>query len=348
MIKMKITVVGAGAIGGVIGAYLAKGGKEVELVDVDVTHVEAINTNGLTIIAQETTFNVPIKAYTPQELLEKKEMLQCILLCVKAQFTKDALRPLLPLMDENSFVVSVQNGLCELEIAELVGENRTVGGFVNIFADYIEPGVVSYGGKGALSIGELDGDISLRLKELEQELSVLDRVVISDNVTGYLWGKLAYGAILTATALTNETIADIIDNTRYRVMLMNIAAEVLAVADHIGVKTNAFDDWNPSDAYPRSTRDLDRMNQQLDIHVQRLRGYSKVYSGIWRDIAVRKRKTEKPYHFIPVFKIANDAHIEMPLCRLLLNMLDELENDKRSFSLENLEILLKKDQEIYK
>jgi 2-dehydropantoate 2-reductase len=344
---MKITVVGAGAIGGVLGAYLAKGGREVELVDVNEAHVESIKANGLTIKSQEEEFNVPIKAYTPEQLLDKNVEIQCVLLCVKAQFTKDALRPLLPLMDENSFVVSVQNGLCEIEISEVVGESRTVGGFVNIFADYIEPGLINYGGKGALSIGEIDGSYSPRLKELEQEMAVLDRIVISDNVTGYLWAKLAYGAILTATALTNEEMASIFDNPRYRVMLMNIASEVLAVADYVGVKTTAFDDWDPADAYPRETRDLERMNKQLDLHVNRLRGYTKVRSGIWRDIAVRKRKTEKPHHFIPVFKKAEEAKIELPLCRLLLELLDEIENGKRDFSLENLEILLRKDQEIY-
>lgn len=344
---MKIIVIGTGAIGGVLGAYLAKGGRNVELVDVVEEHVNTLNTQGMKIIAQDHTFVVPVKAYTPQQLLDKKEMLECVLLCVKAQFTKEALWPLLPLMDENTYVVSVQNGLCELEIAEVVGRERTVGGFVNIFADYLEPGVISYGGKGALSIGELDGSITPRLKEMEKEMAVLDRIVISDNVAGYLWSKLAYGAILTATALTNEEMADIFDNHRYRGMLMDLAAEVLAVAEYAGVKTTAFDDWDPADAYPREKRDLVRMNRQLDIHVKRLRGYSKVHSGIWRDIAVRKRKTEKPYHFIPVFKLSREAQIPMPLCELLLEMLHELEEGKRPFSLDNLEILLKKNQEIY-
>ncbi|MGI6066848.1 MAG: hypothetical protein ACOYI2_10235 [Bacillota bacterium] len=58
---------------------------------------------------------------------------------------------------------------------------------------------------------------------------------------------------------------------------------------------------------PGETRDLERMNKQLDIYAKRLRGYTKVHSGIWQDIAVGKRKTEKPYHFIPVFKLAEEA-----------------------------------------
>jgi 2-dehydropantoate 2-reductase len=341
---MKITIIGAGAIGGVIGAYLARGGRDVEVVDVNEEHIGAIKKNGLKIVSKDNQFNVPIKASTPEQLIAEGNRLECVLLSVKAQYTKDALQPLLPLIGENSFVVSVQNGLCENDIAELVGKEHTIGGFVNIFADYIAPGYINYGGKGALSIGELNGDISPRLKEIEQEMSVLDKFIITDNVMGYLWGKLAYGAMLTATALTNETIADVFDNPRYRNMLMNLAAEVLAVADYEGVNTIAFDDWNPADAYPRETRDMMRMNQQMDIHVRRLRGYSKVHSGIWRDIAIRKRKTEKPHHFKPVFKLAEEARIDMPLCRLLLKLLNEVENNERSFSVENLEELLVKDE----
>lgn len=344
---MKITIVGAGAIGGVIGAYLAKGGRNIEFVDVVEEHIEALKTHGIQIIAQEETFTVPVKAYTPEKLLQKQETLQCLLLCVKAQHTQKALQPFLPMMDKNSFVVSVQNGLCEMEIAELIGMERTVGGFVNIFADYLEPGVISYGGKGELAIGELNGKTSPRLKALERAMSVLDRITISANIPGFLWAKLAYGAILTATALTNETIADIIDNHRYRNMLMNIAAEVLAVADYAGVKAVAFDDWNPEDAYPIENRNNEQMNKQLDVHVKRLRSYSKVYSGIWRDIVVRKRKTEKPYHFIPVFKLATEANLDMPLCKLLLAMLSEVEIGKRPLSIDNLEVLFKKNQNIY-
>ena len=339
---------GAGAIGGVIGALLSRKGRNVELVDIAEDHVKKINQDGLTIKSQDETFTVPVKAYTPDQLLKNDEKVECILLCVKAQFTKDALTPLLPLLTDDSFVVSIQNGLCEIDIAEVVGEERTLGGFVNIFSDYIEPGVISYGGKGSVSVGELNGKYTPRLQALENELLALEQVKISENVYGYLWAKLAYGGILTATALTNEKMADVFNNRRYRVMLMNLAAEVLQVADYVGVKTVAFDDWNPDDAYPIESRDLDKMHAQLDIHVERLRKYTKVHSGIWRDIVVRKRKTEKPYHFKPIFNLAEWANIEMPLCRLLIDMLQEIENGEREMSTQNLDILLEKNNEVYR
>ena len=344
---MRITIVGAGAIGGVIGSLLLGRGRHAEFVDVDEEHVAAINAAGFKLIGQDATQVVPARAYTPQEILDRGTTLQAVLLCVKAQHTRGALVPLLPLFDRNTFVISIQNGLCEFEIAEIAGVERTIGGFVNIFADYLEPGVVSYGGKGALYVGELDGSITTRLREIQNELSVLDRIEVSTNIFGFLWAKLAYGAILTATALTNETMHSIIGQERYRNLLMDIAGEVLQVAHHAGVIPVAFDDWNPADAFPIAGRDAERMNRQLDIHVERLKGYSKVYSGVWRDIAIRKRPTEKHHHFEPIFKMADQDDIPMPLCRLLMKLLAEIERGEREFSCDNLEELLVLDQRTY-
>ena len=67
--------------------------------------------------------------------------------------------------------MSAQNGLNELAIAEVVGAERTVGAFVNFSADYLEPGLIHFAGRGAFYIGELDGSISPRLRQLQQALS---------------------------------------------------------------------------------------------------------------------------------------------------------------------------------
>ena len=345
---MKITVIGSGAIGGVVGACLTRGGCDVMMLDVVPEHVKKMQEDGLVLVTPEGREVIPVRADTVDHFLKTaKEKLECVLLCVKAQFTCSALQPFLPLMDKDSFVISVQNGLCEYEIAKLVGPERTLCGFVNIFADYLEPGIVNYGGKGALAIGEMDGTITPRLKSLEKELKGLDRLEISDNVFGYLWGKLGYADILTATALTNETMADVIDNTKYRVMLMDLASEVLEVAVRKHVRLIPFDDWDPADAYPRTNRNLDKMNRQLDIHVQRLRSYTKVHSGIWRDIAVRHRKTEMRAQLMPVVRMGGEFGLGLPLTRLNLDLLDEIQEGKRDFSMQNLDILLEKDCELY-
>src|SRR6185436_18267244 len=91
----------------------------------------------------------------------------------------------------DGYVVSLQNGLNELQISSLVGAQRTIGAFVNFSADYLEPGLIHFGGRGAFKIGELDGQITPRVLELQRALSAWGRVDVTDNIWGFLWGKQA-------------------------------------------------------------------------------------------------------------------------------------------------------------
>ena len=77
---------------------------------------------------------------------------------MKAHDTEAAIDALAPFVADDGYVVSLQNGLNEQVIAERIGEQRTIGAFVNFGADYLSPGVVHYAGHGAVVVGELDGD----------------------------------------------------------------------------------------------------------------------------------------------------------------------------------------------
>ncbi len=345
---MEILVIGAGAIGGVIGGLLTKGGCDVRLLDVAEDHVRAMQENGLTLVYPDgSRETIPVKADTVADYIAgASKAPECMLLCVKGQFTEAALKPFLPLMDANSFVVSIQNGLNEYKIAEMIGEERTVSGFVNIFSDYLEPGVINYGGEGALVIGEMDGSISPRLEMLKEELKGIEQLEISDNVLGYLWAKLGYAMVLIATTLTNETMADCIDDRRYRKMFIELSAETYEVASAEGFSLPEFDDYIPELIYPREAQDWDKLNAMIDKHVERLRGYTKVHSGFWRDLVVRKRKSEISVFEDPVKQCAAKHGIAIPLTDLTLHMFHELEAGTRPFTTDNLDILASAYREI--
>ncbi|MCB0106992.1 MAG: ketopantoate reductase family protein, partial [Caldilineaceae bacterium] len=161
------TVVGAGAIGGTVGAYMARAGLDLLFVDADAAHVAAMNNDGLTIRGYEETFTVPVKAVTPDNL---PDTLGVVLLATKAPATQAALAQIAPRLAADGFIVSIQNGLNELVISEAVGRERTVGCFINFSADYLEPGVIHFGGPGAFWLGELDGAITPRLQQLQTDL----------------------------------------------------------------------------------------------------------------------------------------------------------------------------------
>ncbi|MBI3733086.1 MAG: NAD(P)-binding domain-containing protein, partial [Chloroflexi bacterium] len=225
---MRLLVWGAGAIGGTISAYLSRAGHDLTLVDRAAEHVNAINTAGLRITGPVEEFTAHPSAFTPETLTGQFET---ILLCVKAQDTEGATRALLPHLSVNGCVVSVQNGLNELTIARIAGPARTVGCFINFGADYMEPGVVHFGGRGAVVLGELDGVTTPRVQSLHALFRDFEpNAIITANIWGYLWGKMAYGALLFATALTNEAIADALAAPAYRDLYIALAREVLRVA----------------------------------------------------------------------------------------------------------------------
>ena len=145
-----VLIWGAGAIGGTVGAYLARAGQGVHFVDRDAEHVAAINGRGLEITGPIAEFRVAAPASAPADV---RGRFATIFLCVKAQDTADASRALLPHLTDDGYVVSAQNGLNELTIAKILGEPRTMGCFVNFGADWLGPGRILYGNRGAVVIG---------------------------------------------------------------------------------------------------------------------------------------------------------------------------------------------------
>lgn len=334
---MNFVVVGAGAIGGVIGGYLARAGHRVLFVDKDPDHVRALREQGLSIRTASETFTIPVDALSSDAFAAEATPLDdvdAVLLAVKAQHTEDAVTSFSHRLPETACVV---NGLCEGVIARYVEPERTVGAFVNLFADCVEPGVVEYGGVGSLFIGELDGQITPRLRQLQTALQAWGDARITGNIHGYLWSKLAYGAVLTVTALTNETMADVMEPAENRPLLFALAREVLAVAKALGIECMPFDDWEPALVYPGA--DEEALDASWERLILRLRSYTKVRSGIWRDMAVRGRKTEVPWHLGPVIQEGRRLGHEMRLTERLLDMIREAETGQRPLSLTNLEEL---------
>ncbi len=190
--------------------------------DADPDHVAAINANGLRIEGPVESFSVEARAVTPEEL---PDGLGAVLLAVKSQHTESALGTVAPRLAANGFVVSLQNGVNERAIAALLGPERTVGAFVNFGADYLGPGRIFLGGRGALYVGELDGRRTNRLERLLRDLPDAKETA---NIIGFLWAKEAYGAMLFATAVSDLSIADALAEPRYRPVYVQLAREVLA------------------------------------------------------------------------------------------------------------------------
>jgi len=304
---VKYVVVGAGAIGGTVGARLLRDGHDVLLCDADADHVAAINARGIALEGPLESFTVPARAIAPDAL---PDGLGAVLLAVKHQHTRTAMERIAPRLAPDGFVVSLQNGLNAPLLSAAIGRHRTVCAFVNFGADYLEPGRIHYAGRGTFMLGEPDGSASARVAALAADLGAEP----TGNIAGYLWAKEAYGAMLFATAVSDLAIADAFAEPRYRELFLGLAREVLAQTE---ARPEPFDGFDPYD-----------LEGSLERLVAFNRRSAKTHSGIYRDLAVRRRPVE------PLLE-----GLGGPLCRRTLELIGEIEAGRRRCEVANLELL---------
>jgi 2-dehydropantoate 2-reductase len=331
-----ILIWGAGAIGGTLGAYLARAGEDVLLVDIVEAHVDAMKRDGLFIEGPVETFRQPVQAATPDDV---EGRFKRIILAVKAHHTREAVRALKPHLADDGTVLSAQNGLNELVIAEEVGPERTVGCFVNFGADWLEPGRILFGNRAAVAVGGIDGQTTDAVRDYHRLLSIFEpKAVLTDNIWGYLWGKLGYGSLLFATALTNASMSENLASERHFPVFHRLGQEVMAVAKARGVNPLGFNGFDPEAFMPgadeaaarRSVADMAEFNRHT----------AKTHSGIWRDLAVRKRKTEVDAQIAIIATLGREAGIATPAVSKLVSLIHDIEDGRREQSWSTLDEML--------
>ena len=308
---MKLFVIGAGAIGGTLGARMFRDGHDVTLVDADAAHVAAIRRDGLRIEGPVEEFVVRVPAILPEELPDTVEHAVVAVKSLHTAAVADLLRDRLA---PDGYVLTVQNGLTADVLIEAVGRERVLASFVNIGADLMAPGVVLQGNVATFRVGELaGGPVTPRVARLAE---VLPYAEATDNVLGYLWGKEVYGAMMWAGAVSDLPIAETLERPEYRGLMTAISEEVLAQAP---VTVEGFDGFEPDDL-PGSFDRLAAFNRRS----------AKTHSGIYRDLVVRKRKTE-------VDEVHKD--IQGPVFDKVVEMIHDIEEGRRTCEVANLDEL---------
>lgn len=308
---MKAVIIGAGAIGGTIGAHMARAGHDVLLCDADEAHVAAINRRGLHIVGPVNDFVVEVPAVTPDGLPDGFDR---AMVAVKSHHTEAAAALLTHRLARGGSVLSVQNGLTADVLVDAVGRERVLSSFVNFGADLMAPGEIMQGNIGTFRVGELDGGaVTERAREYADALPYAEA---TGNVLGYLWGKEAYGAMLWAGAVSDLSIAESLVDPRYRRLMVDVAREVLAQAP---VPVESFDGFDPDD-----------LDGSLDRLAEFNRRSAKSHSGIYRDLMVRRRKTE-------IDMVLQD--VDGPIFRRIAEIIHDIENGRRTCEIANLDEL---------
>ncbi|QYE34171.1 hypothetical protein KZX46_15465 [Polymorphobacter sp. PAMC 29334] len=347
---MKVTIIGAGAIGGLAGAYMTRAGHDVLLVDRWAEHVDAMNRDGIFIDGIRGEMRVPVHAAHIDALADVVNgPLEAVLIATKSQHTEEALRQIVPLLGGDSFVVSFQNGFNEPRIAEVLDETgvgsagRVIGSIPNYGGALVDPGHLEFVHEGPIQLGEMSGAPTPRLAELAAMLGELTEVQVSSNIWGQIWAKEVYSAQVVFSALADARIHETLGNERYARVAGAVVREALEIADANGIAVEAFDFFDPANYRVKTADDTARLIANINHAIWLLKKdqkpgghvFRKQGSGIWWDIVYRNRPSEVRSSNGKLVDFGRAVGADTRLNERLCGMIYEIEQGERQLGLHN-------------
>lgn len=232
---MRIALIGAGAMGTIIGAHLTEGGYDVELIDNYKEHIEALREKGAQIIGGvEKT--VPVKAIFPEEASGKYDL---VLSLTKHSGIIESLERIKPNTHEDTVVLTLQNGMPEEKSRQVFPEKNLMGGGMEFSGTFIGPGVSKLASAKetlGISFGSYLGPVTDKVLEVKKVLEALGHVEITDNLRGVRWTKLTDNSTFSGfqTAL-GCTVGEILDDDSAMDCIAEIGMECAKVIKAQGV-----------------------------------------------------------------------------------------------------------------
>ena len=240
----KIAVIGVGAIGGSLGGFMSLNGEDVTLIDPWRESVDKMRSGGLLLDGSTGEHRVEVKALHTDDVSGLDERFDVVIIGVKSYNTRWAAELMLPHMKEDTWVVSVQNGINELQIAPIVGARRTLGCITTISANMMEPAHVNRTQSVSQSIqarpvcfkvGELDGGVTPRIKELAEMFQPAGECVVTEDLWAERWTKLAINCMANPTAsMTGATNYSMRADDGSRQLMLKFGVEAMKVGRTLG------------------------------------------------------------------------------------------------------------------
>lgn len=232
----RYAIYGAGSLGTVLGAYITKNGGKIDLVNRNKAHVAALNEKGATITGK-VEMNVPVVALTPEEMSGKYDV---ILLMTKQLYNREVVTFLKDYLADDGVIVTLQNGLPEPLIAEIVGENRTMGCVVEWGATLKEAGVcVLTSEPDSLSFhtGRMNGITDEQFDTVKALLELMCPVHEEKNLIGARWSKLLINATFSGLGtVVGGTFGDVSGNKKARRVAVRCIKECIDVGRSAGAE----------------------------------------------------------------------------------------------------------------
>ncbi|MFD1360845.1 ketopantoate reductase family protein [Lentibacillus salinarum] len=303
---MNIAIAGSGAMGCRFGSMLDESGNSVLLVDNWKEHIETINNRGLTIINESGTHNQKITACIPEEAGDKVDLL---IVFTKAMHTESMVNRCQKLIGENTRVVTLQNGLGNIETLEkYVPRNRIIAGVTTFGTELLGPGEIQALGSGRVQIMQADRE---ETKEIQEVAYIMNEagmnVEISANVSVSIWNKVAFNCVLnTLCTLMRDTVSAVGSYSEINDVINEIIDEIILVAGEEEIYLNKDSIMNMITAVfdlKMSGNHLPSMHQDM----------------------VNRRKTEIDFLNGAIVKKADLYQISVPVNRFIVHLIKMME-----------------------
>jgi 2-dehydropantoate 2-reductase len=324
----RILLAGVGGIGGVIAARLLQAGHRPILLTANASITEAIRARGVQVIEGGLRQSIAAEAVTTIEELPGDARFDLALLLMKANAVVAAARQIAPRLGPAGFLVPCQNGIVEDAVAEAVGAEKVVAAIVGWGGTMHEPGVYEKTGPGAIHIGELDGRPSQRAERLAAILRAASPVVVSQNIRGVLWSKLAINCVITTLgAVTGRTLGEMLKQKNIRRIFLGVYREVIDTAEALSVRLERVA-ADPKLLYlPAGAGPLKAFFKDLLVRLVGRR-YGRLKSSMLQSLE-RGRPTEIDFLNGYVVREAARANVPVPLNQALVRLVKEIEAGRR-------------------
>lgn len=262
---MRFVVMGAGGIGGFFGATLARAGEDVWFVGRG-KHFDAMQSEGLRVTS--TVGNIVV---TPSQIVQDPARIgnaDAVLFCVKSYDTEIAARQLSPILNEQSLLISLQNGVDNAEkIAAILPRCSTYPGAAYISSRITAPGhITETGGFQRIVFGPMSGQANSKAVEVADRLARAGiKSQLSPNIQKDLWQKLIFIASMgSLTALSRLTHGEIIGNPKTRALMFDAMREIQSVALRLGIDADPVDEARVLEGLKRFSDDT-RSSMYFDL-----------------------------------------------------------------------------------
>lgn len=233
---MRVAIYGAGSLGTILGAYISKAGFDIELINRNKAHVEALQANGAQIVGT-VNFTQPVKAYTPDQM---SGLYDIIFLMTKQQHNAEVVTMLKDFLAPDGVLVTFQNGLPEVQIAEILGEENVLGATVAWGATMQSPGVCELTSSPdalSFSLGAISEKCNHHFDAVKSLLEAMGTVDVEENFLGTRWSKLLINASFSGmSAVLGSTFGQAASDRRSRRIVQALIKECIDVCAAGGIR----------------------------------------------------------------------------------------------------------------